>query len=65
VLNARLSRMNGYGSNLMRPARIPTLTAIQIETSTVWMTMNFQLPMKPVTRSATRAPSASPVARPS
>jgi hypothetical protein len=58
-VEGRLSRMNGYESNLMRPARMPTLTAIQIETRTVWMTMNFQLPMKPVTRSATLAPNGA------
>jgi hypothetical protein len=29
----------------------------QATTMTVWITMNDQLPMNPVTRSATRAPS--------
>ena len=33
--------------------------AIQTATIMVWMTMNFQLPRKPVTRSAMRAPSGA------
>lgn len=57
MLNARFRRMNGKGSN-GRLSRT-TFAHNQMATITDWMTMNRQLPMKPVTRSATRAPSGA------
>src|SRR5262249_17319334 len=59
VENARLRRMNGYGSKLKKSTMFPR---IHTSTITVWMTMNFQLPRNAVTPSAIRPPSgASPV----
>ena len=45
--------MNGYGSKWKIRYTLPT---IQMMTMTVWIAMNFQLPMKPVAASAMRAP---------